>query len=170
MFVILIFILLINYRLQYEGTPKYLGESGTAIWIGTQNLTEQFVQGSMGVGQGLLQMCRWVNMTLVHMCKGFSNLNKEEDNCDVISMMSLSCCLQKMGNSIKRLLHELGGSVPVWVLAGQATDSLSQLSQYLSRSRNIKHTGKCSLFVYCSCMHPRFTWMAWVNIFKLLVC
>ena len=38
------------------------------------------------------------------------------------------------------------------------------------RSRNIKHMGKCSLFV-CHChMHPRFTWMPWFHIFKLLVC
>ena len=32
------FLLLINYRHWYEGTPKYLGESVTAIGIGIWNL------------------------------------------------------------------------------------------------------------------------------------
>ena len=98
-------------------------------------------------------------MTLLCMCEGFSHLNEEADDHDIIIMMSLSCCLHKMDDSVKRLPHEPGSSVPVWALAGKATDSLSQLSLCLSRSMNIKHTGKCSLFVYLSCMHPRFTCM-----------
>ena len=40
----------------------------------------------------------------------------------------------------------------------------------LLRSRNIKHTGKCSLFVYLSCTCPRFAWMLWVSTFQLYVC
>ena len=33
------FYFLINYRLQYKGTPKYLGESVTAIGIGIHNFS-----------------------------------------------------------------------------------------------------------------------------------
>ena len=29
-------------------------------------------------------MCRQVGMTLLHMCKGFSHLNEEADDCDII--------------------------------------------------------------------------------------
>ena len=55
-----------------------------------------------------------------------------------------------------------------WV--GKATNYLSRLSQCLSWSRIMKHVGKCSLFVYLSCMHPRFAWMPSVSIVELLVC
>ena len=54
-----------------------------------------------------------------------------------------------------------------WV--GEATNYLSWLSWCLSWSRIMKHTGKHSLFVYLSHMHPRFTWMPWVSIFELLL-
>ena len=55
-------------------------------------------------------------------------------------------------------------------LGGKATDSLSWISWCPSWSRTIKHTGKCSLFVYLRGVCPRFTWMPWVSIFELLVC
>ena len=67
-------------------------------------------------------------------------------------------------------LHKPQGSIPVWVLEGKAKDSLFQLSQCLSWSRTIKHTGKCPLFVYLRCMCPRFAWMTWLSIFELLEC
>ena len=112
----------------------------------------------MGVGQGHLQMCRQVSMSLLHMHKGFSHLNEEADDHDVIIMMSLSHCLHKL-TVVKRGSHiSPRSSVLVWVLEGKATDSLSWL------------TGKCSLFVYLRHMCPRFSWMPWVSIFELLVC
>ena len=34
-------------------------------------------------------------MTLLYMLKGFSHLNEEADDCDIIIMTSLSYCLHK---------------------------------------------------------------------------
>ena len=53
------------------------------------------VRISGGIGQGHLQMCRQVGRTLLHMHIGFSHLNEEAGDCDIIIMMSLSYCLCK---------------------------------------------------------------------------
>ena len=52
------FLLLINYRLQYEGAPKYLGASVTAVGIGIQNSLSSPCEAILVVGWGCLQMCR----------------------------------------------------------------------------------------------------------------
>ena len=49
---------------------------------------------------------------------------------------------------------------------GRVTDSLSQPL----KEQEYKHTGKCSLFVHSSHMHPRLAWMPLVSIVELLVC
>ena len=93
-------------------------------------------------------------MTLLCMHKGFSCLNKKIDDCDIIIMTSLSHCIHKL-----TVAYEPWGSVAVWVLEGKATASLSLLSWCLSWSGTIKHTRKCSLFVYLRCVCTRFAWM-----------
>ena len=40
-------------------------------------------------------MCRQDGMTLLYMHEGFTCLNEEADDCDVIMMTSLSYCLHK---------------------------------------------------------------------------
>ena len=65
---------LINYRLQYKGTPKYLGESVTGLEIGIQNwwASSYVVITTIRNGQqGCQQMCRQVGMTLLCMHKVF---------------------------------------------------------------------------------------------------
>ena len=76
----------INCRLWYKGAPKYLGESVTGVGNWYVEFTYQFMLGWVGeIGQGHLQMCRQVGMTLLHMHEGFSHLNREADDCDIIS-------------------------------------------------------------------------------------
>ena len=147
------------------------GESVTALGIGIHNLVSSLCEIYRGVGQGHLQMHRWLSMTLLHMHKGFPTLNEEADNCDVILW-----CHCHTADVIKGVLHEPQGwfsfaavqfrSISVW-----EGDRLFVLANFVPlEEQEYKQIGKCSLFVHPSHMCPRLAWMPLVSFAELLVC
>ena len=76
--------LLINYRLWYEGAPKYLGESVTGAKMGYGICMAVCVWLVREIGWEYQWMHKQIGTTLLYMCKGFSHLNEEADNCDII--------------------------------------------------------------------------------------
>ena len=67
----LLYYILINFRLQYEGTLKYLGESDTGLEFG---IWKWWHGSCIAVGnsqQGCWQVCRQISVDLLHICRAF---------------------------------------------------------------------------------------------------
>ena len=90
--------------------------------------------------------------------------------------MSLSYCWCKHNNYKKGVPHEPWGwpiLAPVRFQSNLVWEG-NQLSVPANsvplEEKEYKHTGKCSLFVHPSHMHPRLAWMPPVSTVELLVC
>ena len=59
-----------------------------------------------GMGQGCLQLCRWVGTTLLHMCETFFHPNDVADNCDIISWHHCCPAYDNWGEYKERWMHE----------------------------------------------------------------
>ena len=120
-------------------------------------------------------MCRWVSVTLLHMCKGFSHLNEEGDDSDVIwwchwcPYVDWRKVLEKAHTRLGvLLLLVLGpfGSFPGWSI-WEATDPLTWLPWCLLRSGTITRQGSVLYLFNCMCL--RLCWASWVSVLQLLV-
>ena len=150
---VLIFVtlFLINCRLRNKGATKYLGESVTGVEISILNLHSGLCIAGKGNRLGTLADTQASSMTLLHMHKGFSHLNEEADNCDVIRWCHCCSTYKKEGGYIWKCAWALGVLLLLLVLfqfvcPGSHRPSVLATSVPLEEW-DYHHTGKCSLFV-----------------------
>ena len=147
----------------------------TAVGIGIWNLLSGACKVQGWVGQGCLQMCRWVSMTLLHMHKSISHPKRRSRWLWCHFIMSLSYCWCKLKNHIKGVWHEPQGwfsSTPVQfrsVLVWEGDRLSVPANSVHLKEQEYRHTGMCSLFVHPSCTHPKLAWMPLVSFVELLV-
>ena len=137
-------VILINCRLWYEGTPKYLGQSVTGSQIRIQNWQVAFcavVKTVEIAQQRCWQMCRWVGVTLLCMCKVFPAGKREADDHDIILVMSKSSVYIEGREYIKGSALELDviiwffGSWTFWL---PSEKSLTLCHGYFSASHGVR--------------------------------
>ena len=132
--------------------------------------TWEFVHGWVReIGWGHWWMCRQVGMTLLHMHKGFSCLDEEAGDCDVIRWCHCHSAYVNEEGGIKGSMHEHWGSFfgssffglfSSWFVL-EVTDPLSQLPQCLLRSGII--TIQESVLYLFICMCSRLSWAYGIN-------
>ena len=106
------------------------------------------------IGQGCWWMCRWVGVTLLHMCKGSSCLKGEADVCDIIRWHHCCSAYINEGVVFKKAHTSLGALIWSLVLGLFGTTSFlgshrpSVLATLVPLEEwEYNYTGKFSLFV-----------------------
>ena len=98
-------ILIINLRLQYKGTPNYLGECVTGSKFGLRKTWQGSCVGEENSWQGCCQRCRWILVISLHMHSAFPTEMGEQ-----MILMSFSdtiiAQLMHLGIRYKRKVHK----------------------------------------------------------------
>ena len=166
---------LINCRLQYEGTLKYLGESVTGIKIGMQNLHSSLSIDGWGNRLGMSADAKTSQYdSTAHVQRLFLPKWRSRQLWHHL-MMSLSSCLHKWRGRYKRKHVWVLGILLVLglILVGSSSEFWSGKPQtlyasYLGASQGVGSLPYREVFLFIF-MCSRLSWVPWVSVLYLLV-
>ena len=111
---------LINFRLQYEGAPKYLGESVTGLEFGIWNWWDGpcVAVGNIEIGQyWCWQMHRWAGVALLHMHNFFAAKGGKQMIVTSFSDVTNILLTHRVGGYISRVCMSL--EAIIWVFGAE---------------------------------------------------
>ena len=143
---------LINFRLQYEGALKYLGESVTGLKFGIQNWWDGLYIAVEDSQWGCQWVHRQTSVVLLHMCSAFPAKRGKQMIVMAFSYV-MSMLMHRVGGYIRRMHMSLKAFI--WVFGAAHSGNLLRSHWPSVAATSVPFmeqeyipTGKCSLFVH----------------------